>query len=61
MPKKKPGAFEVWVHVLGALVVLLIFAGAFAFRLWLGGGSIPCVFSEDPALCATVSSLKEAP
>lgn len=44
-----------WTLTIIAIVVIL--AGAIAIRYAMAGGNVQCVFSADPALCATVGQV----
>lgn len=47
----------IWMHVLAVLFWLALAAAVFGIRLWIADGEMRCVFSEDPALCATVGEV----
>lgn len=41
----------------GVFVVLALLAASFGISWWVTGGNVRCIFSDDPALCATVSEV----
>lgn len=57
MTSKEQPRRQIGVKVLAVVFWVVVLAAAFAVRLWIAGGEVRCVFSEDPALCATVGEI----
>lgn len=53
----KSGDRSIWMHVLAVIFWIALIAVVFGIRLWIADGEVRCVFSEDPALCATVGEV----
>ena len=45
-------------YVIVALIFVAIAVIVFLIRLWITGGDIGCVFSQDPALCVSVKGIR---
>lgn len=49
-----------WIGTaLGVLMVVVILAIALGINWLVAGGNVRCMFSQDPALCATVGEVGE--
>lgn len=50
-----------WTTAAAYVIVTLIFVAiaviVFLIRLWITGGDVGCVFSQDPALCVSVKGI----
>lgn len=55
--KKQKTVTDRAVQLIAVLVWLAIAAAVLGIRLLIADGETRCVFSEDPALCATVAEV----
>lgn len=53
---KRRKAFD-WTNLLALLFWVVIFAALLGVTCLIAGGDVRCMFSADPALCATVGEV----